>query len=120
VSKKKKAEPFKFQWFVSDSRRAQKQGWDIFEVDGDPTRYEIEALDESDTFKNDQDAILWVFKQALRGDRACIKGLLMAGLLDPQRFAVDMSDLRFLNRVVLLDTRGRKRGMDHRLVMRCP
>ena len=101
----KGAKPYTIQWTLKDSKAAQKQGWDLFDAG---ERFEIEVntehpagFDEGD----DDAAVAWIIQQALRGNKTCIKGLLIAGLLDPQRFASDLTHAVKTKRITVMDTK---------------
>ena len=105
AKKPKGSTPFKIQWTLADSLAAQKQGWDLFSA---YTRFEIEVVTENTVgFSEgaDDDAVAWIIKMALRGDKTCIKGLLIAGLLDPQWFASDLTHVVKTGRVTVLNTK---------------
>lgn len=99
--------PFTIQWTLKDSTAAQKQGWDLFDAG---ERFEIEVVTEHPAGfaeGQDDDAVAWIIKQALRGNKTCIKGLLMAGLLDPQWFAADLTHQVKIGRITVMDTKKR-------------
>lgn len=106
VKPSKGSQPFKVQWTLKDSQAAQKQGWDLFDAGG---RFEIEVVTEHPAgFAEgaDDHAVAWVIKQALRGNKTCIKGLLIAGLLDPQWFASDLTHAVSKGNITVMDYRG--------------
>jgi hypothetical protein len=101
----KGSKPYTVQWTLKDSRAAQKQGWDLFDAGA---RFEIEVntehpagFDEGD----DDAAVAWVIQQALRGNKTCIKGLIIAGLVDPQWFASDLTHAVKQHRITVLGTK---------------
>lgn len=97
--------PFKIQWTLKDSLAAQKQGWDLFDAG---ERFEIEVVTEHPAGfaeGQDDDAVAWIIKQALRGNKTCIKGLIIAGLLDPQWFAADLTHQVKTGRITVMDTK---------------
>jgi hypothetical protein len=103
----KGSQPFKIQWTLADSRAAQKQGWDLFDAG---ERFEIEVVTENPAgFAEgaDDDAVAWIIKMALRGDKTCVKGLIIAGLLDPQWFASDLTHVIKTKRIEVMDTKKR-------------
>jgi hypothetical protein len=82
---------FKLKWAFEDSRAARKQGWDLFVASG---RFEIEVFTERPARfaeGDDDDAVAWLILRASRGDALAAKGLLIAGLMDPQWFAADLT-----------------------------
>jgi len=104
VKPTKGTKPFKIRWTLEDSRQANKQGWDLFDAE---SRFEIEVVTEHPAgfAEGDDDAaVAWVIKQALRGNKTCIKGILLAGLLDPQWFAADLTHAVKIGKIVPLDT----------------
>ena len=56
----------KLPWTIRDMREAQAQGYDVFDYDLTGL-LEINKLDESDKFKDDDDAVHHVIEQASRG-----------------------------------------------------
>ena len=54
------------KWTRRDAARAQRQGWDVFDYDGTGL-LEINKLDESDRFDDDDAALRHVIEQASRG-----------------------------------------------------
>lgn len=95
--------PYSIQWTRRDSQRAQKMGWDLSDA-GD--RFEIKVVTENPAGfveGGDDDAVAWMIKKAIEGDRTCTKGLLFAGLLDPQWFAADLSHAVKTGRVTILN-----------------
>lgn len=103
----KGSKPFKIQWTLKDSQAAQKQGWDLFDAG---ERFEIEVVTENPAGFGegaDDDAVAWIIKQALCGNKTCIKGLIIAGLLDPQWFAADLTTAR-RHRITVLDTKKKE------------
>lgn len=105
AKKQKFKPPLKIQWTLRDSLAAQKQGWDLFDAG---SRMEIEVCTDNPAGFDegaDDDAVAWMIGRACRGDRVCAKGLLLAGLLDPQWFASDLTHAVKTGNVVILDTR---------------
>ena len=103
----KGSQPFTIRWTAADSRAACRQGWELFEC-GD--RFEIEVVTEhlaGFAEGQDDDAVAWMIQRALRGNKTCMKGLLLAGLLDPQWFASDLTHAVKTGRVTVMDTRKR-------------
>lgn len=101
---KKSMKPVKVQWTLKDSLAAQKQGWDLFDAG---ERFEIEVVTEHPAGfdpGSDSVATAWIIQQALRGNKVCIKGLIMAGLIDPQWFAADLTHLVQHSMVIPMDT----------------
>lgn len=104
----KGSKPYRIQWTLKDSRAAQKQGWDLFDAGA---RFEIEVVTEHPAGFGegaDDAAVAWVIQQALRGNKTCIKGLLIAGLLDPQWFASDLTHAVKTRRITVMDTRDKE------------
>lgn len=104
----KGSKPFKIQWTLKDSQAAQRQGWDLFDAG---SRFEIEVVTEHPAGfaeGQDDDAVAWIIRQALRGNKTCIKGLLLAGLVDPQWFASDLTHCVKTGRITVLDTMSQK------------
>lgn len=100
--------PLEIKWTRTDSRKATKQGWEFFYSDGEHHRFEIEKVDECGRFRTDEDALIFVLKQALKGDRTAIKGILHYLLVDPQMAAADISNLRDTWQIIGKDTNGKK------------
>lgn len=48
------------KWTEKHSIEARKQGWDLFSIDGNPSRLQIQKDDESGIFKTDSEAIDFV------------------------------------------------------------
>jgi hypothetical protein len=104
----KGSKPYTIQWTRKDSIAAQKQGWDLFDAGA---RFEIEVNTEHPAGFGEgayDDAVAWVIQQALRGNKTCIKGLIIAGLLDPQWFASDLTHAVKTGRITVMDTKKRK------------
>jgi hypothetical protein len=104
----KGSKPFKLQWTLENSRQANKQGWDLFDAG---ERFEIEVVTENPTGfaeGQDDDAVAWLIRRACRGDGLAAKGLLIAGLLDPQWFASDLTHAVKTGRVTVMDTLKKK------------
>ncbi len=89
----------KIQWTTEDSRKARLQGWDLFIWDTGE-KFEIEKIlpEEQDDidctcreFEGDDEAVAFVIKKALEGDKTAIKGLIHTWLVDPFRSAQVMS-----------------------------
>lgn len=98
---------FSVQWTLEDSQAAQAQGWDLFDAG---YRFELEVVTENPAGFGDgadDDAVAWVIQRALKGDKTCVKGLIMSGLLDPGWFAADLSNAVASKRIVPLDCKGR-------------
>jgi hypothetical protein len=96
--------PFKIQWTLKDSEVAVSQGWELFDAGG---RFEIEVVTENpEGFGEgaDDDAVAWVIQKACEGDKVCAKGLVLAGLLDPQWFASDLTHAVKTGHITVLDT----------------
>lgn len=55
------------EWSASDSAAAVQQGWDMFEVSADRTYFAIQRCDESGAFADDEEAVFFVYRQALQG-----------------------------------------------------
>jgi len=55
------------KWTRQDAARAQRQGWDAFDYDGTGL-IEINKLDESDRFADDDAALRFVIVQASKGN----------------------------------------------------
>jgi hypothetical protein len=103
----KGSKSFKLQWKLKDSLAAQKQGWDLFDAG---ERFEIEVNTEHPAgFSEgaDDDAVAWLIQRACKGDGLAAKGLLIAGLLDPQWFASDLTHQIKKGAITVLDTRKR-------------
>lgn len=101
----KGSKPFTIQWTLKDSRAAYKQGWDLSSCSSG--RFEIEVVTEHPAGFGegaDDAAVAWVIQQAIRGNKTCIKGLLIAGLLDPQWFASDLTHAVKTRRITVMDT----------------
>lgn len=94
--------PLVIAWTKTDARTAQKQGWDLFDC-GD--RYELENVTDLDRFQSDDEVITHCIKQALAGDKTCIKALLLCSLLDPHWMAADYTNQVLIEAVTM-------RGMD--------
>lgn len=100
----KGSKPLKVQWTLENSRAANKQGWDLCDAGG---RFEIEVNTEHPAGfgeGNDDDAVAWLIGRACKGDGLAAKGLLIAGLLDPQWFAADLTHAVKTGRVTVMDT----------------
>lgn len=48
------------QWNEEYQMEAQAQGWDIYMIDGNPEKLEIQKNDEIGCFKTDEDALNFV------------------------------------------------------------
>lgn len=104
----KGSKPYQIQWTLKDSLAAQKQGWDLFDAG---ERFEIEVNTEHPAGFGegaDDAAVAWIIQQALRGNKTCIKGLLIAGLLDPQWFASDLTHAVKTRRITVMDTKKKE------------
>lgn len=64
-------------WTKADSRNARIEGWDIFYIDGDEAKPEIEAVDDLDVLANDDEAIALVEDKAAKGSALHAKALLL-------------------------------------------
>ena len=105
VKPTKGSTPFKLQWTRKDRAAAQKQGWDLFDAG---YRFEIEVVTENPAGFDegqDDDAVAWLIRRATRGDALAAKGLLIAGLVDPQWFASDLTHAVKTGHVTVLDTK---------------
>jgi hypothetical protein len=103
----KGSKPFKLQWTLENSRQANKQGWDLFDAGA---RFEIEVNTEHPAgFREgaDDHAVAWLIQRACKGDALAAKGLLIAGLLDPQWFASDLTHQVKKGAITVLDTKTR-------------
>lgn len=86
-------------WTPEDSAKAVPQGWDMFtaaHTDGTPEVLEIEKDDDFPTFKDDTDALRWVFQRAMAGDPLAQKAVYLHNT--PTTFDVDPGPLELLNR----------------------
>lgn len=52
---------------ATDHLAATAEGWGIFAVDGDDTELQLQRLDESDTFRSDDEAWEFVITKAVSG-----------------------------------------------------
>lgn len=104
----KGTKPYTIQWTLKDSQAAQKQGWDLFDAGG---RFEIEVVTEHPAGFGegaDDAAVAWIIQQAIKGNKTCAKGLVIAGLLDPQWFASDLTHAVKTRRITVLDARKKE------------
>ncbi len=62
-------------WTKADSRNARIGGWDIFYIDGDEAKPEVERVDELDVLDNDDAAIAIVERKASEGSALHEKAL---------------------------------------------
>lgn len=66
------------KWTAEDSAAACLEHWDIFELDGDPNRPEIQVLDENPgPYSSDDDVIALVERRAAEGSPLHQKALLL-------------------------------------------
>jgi hypothetical protein len=103
--KRDEPKPIVLVWTLMDSKKAIKRGWDLFTGD----RFEICKHDDSGKLPTDDHALMTVFRGALRGDKLCIKAIMIAGILDPQSLGADFTGLRDggLLRVIDIDDKPR-------------
>ncbi len=64
-------------WSVADSEAAAKEGWDVFFIDSDDARPEIEKVDETDAFADDSEACAFVAAKAAAGSELHRRALLL-------------------------------------------
>lgn len=62
-------------WSAEDSAAAMKQGWDVFEIDGNGEKLAIQRCDDSGVFKEDLAAVAFVKRQAAQGDALAAKAV---------------------------------------------
>ncbi len=48
------------KWTDEHSTEANYQGWNLFAIGGNPTRLEIQRVDELEVFESDEDALSFV------------------------------------------------------------
>jgi len=63
-------------WTRESEALAIKGGWNVFAVDGDPCRLEIQRVDDAETFTCDQEAVEYVKNWAQAGSPVCKLALL--------------------------------------------
>jgi hypothetical protein len=82
----------KIKWTGADHKRARKQGWGLFTVDRRNLNIQVYTEHPVQFAAGDDDAaVVWVIGQALKGDKTCVKGLLLWGLQDPCEFGAALT-----------------------------
>jgi hypothetical protein len=75
-------------WTKAHEEEAHNAGWGLFAVDGDPSRMEIQRLDELDYFEDDDHARRFVEEGASQGDLTCRLALLIVATAANQKAQV--------------------------------
>lgn len=74
-------------WSHADSEAARQEGWDIFLIDGNKAKPDIQKVDELDMLDNDEIAVSIVEEFAAKGSELHMKALSLHNSWTPGKIA---------------------------------